>query len=170
VLVLAVAACGGGGESAEEAWAGDVCTSIASWKTEVESIVTNASNALSQPGATRTDLEDAINSGLDATTTLVDELHASVPPDTPEGDEAKAKVDAFLDDVQSSDREVRTALAGVPQSATLPEVITELSGLATTLQQTIGSGRTLVTDLQQLGGELKDGFENADSCQELRES
>ncbi len=170
VLLLAVVGCGGDGTSAEEAWADEVCTSIASWKTEVESIAGNAADAITEPGATRTDVEAAVDSGLDATKTLGDELRASVPPDTPEGAQAKAAVDAFLDDVQASDDQVRTALAGLPDDAGLSEIVTALSGLATNIQQTIDSGRTLVTDIQQLGSALKDGFENADSCQELRDS
>ena len=170
VLLLAVAGCGGGGTSVEEAWAEEVCASVGSWKAEVESIARNAADVLTEPGATRADVETAVENGLDATDTLIQELRASVPPDTPEGDQAKAAVDAFLDDVRASDDEVRTALAGVPEGAGLAEIVAELSGLATSIQQTVESGRTLVSDIQQLGSALKDGFENADSCEELRES
>jgi hypothetical protein len=171
VLVVVTAGCGGGGGSSaeEEAWADEVCTTIASWRTEVQTIVTNATNDLTQPGATRADLEAAIDNGLDATKTLVEDLRAAVPPDTPDGDEAKAAVDAFLDDVQASDDEVRSALAGLPEDAGLAQVIAELSGLATSLQTTVDNGRALVTELTELGGAMKDAFESADSCQELRE-
>lgn len=171
LLALVAAGCGGGGGSGaeEEAWADEVCTTIASWRTEVQTIVTNATNDLTQPGATRADLEAAIDNGLDATKTLVEDLRAAVPPDTPDGDEAKAAVDAFLDDVQASDDKVRSALAGLPEDAGLAQVIAELSGLATSLQTTVDNGRALVTELTELGGSLKDAFESADSCQELRE-
>ena len=54
--------------------------------------------------------------------------------------------------------------AGIPEGAGLAEIVAELSGLATSLQQTVDSGRTLVSDIQQLGSALKDGFENADSA------
>jgi methyl-accepting chemotaxis protein len=172
VLLLAAAAagCGGGGTSAEEAWAEEVCTSIATWRTEVESIARNATDALTEPGATRADVEAAVESGLDATKTLGDELRAAVPPDTPEGQEAQAALDGFLDNVQQSDDEVRTAIAGLPENAGVAQIVAELSGLATSLQQTVESGRTLVSDIQELGSALKEGFENADSCQELSES
>jgi hypothetical protein len=138
------------------------------WKAEVESIARNAADALTEPGATPADVETAVENGLDATDTLVQELRAAVPPDTPEGDQVQAAVDAFLDGVQSSDDQVRTALAGLPENATLSQIVAELSGLATNLQQTVESGRTLVTDIQQLGSSLKEGFENAESCEELR--
>ena len=171
VLVLVAAGCGGGGGASaeEEAWANEVCASIASWRTEVETIATDAAEAVTEPGATRATLVSAIDEGLDATETLVDDLRAAVPPDTPEGDEAKAAVDAFLDNVQASDDEVRSALAGLPEDAGLAEVIAELAGLAANLQETIASGQELVTEIAELGGALKDAFENADACQELRE-
>jgi hypothetical protein len=171
VLVVVTAGCGGGGGSSaeEEAWANEVCASVASWRAEVETIATDAAEAITEPGATRETVETAIENGLEATGTLLEDLRSAVPPDTPDGDEAKAAVDAFLDDVSSADDEVENALAGLPEGAGLAEVITELSGLAASLQTTIDGGRTLVTELTELGGAMKDAFENADSCQELRE-
>ena len=173
VMAVAVTGCGGGGDegpSAEEQWAGEICTNIASWQTEVEAITRNTADALTQPGATRQDLESGIEDGLDATKQLADELRASVPPDTPDGAEAQTEVNAFLDDVRSADDKVRSALADLPEGATLTQVVTQLAGLATTLQSTIDGGRALVENLADLGGDLKDGFENADSCKKLREA
>ena len=173
VMAVAAAGCGGGGDegvSAEEQWAGEICTNIDSWRTEVEAITRNTADALTQPGATREDLESGIQDGLDATKELADELRASVPPDTPEGAEAKTEVNAFLDDVRTADDRVRNALADLPEGAGLAQVVTQLAGLATTLQSTIEGGRALVEDLTDLGGALKDGFENAESCKQLREA
>jgi hypothetical protein len=171
VLALVAAGCGGGGDSSaeEEAWATDVCTSIASWRTQVETIATDAAEAITKPGATRDTLEGAIDNGVEATETLLEDLRGAVPPDTSEGDDAKAAVDAFLDDVAAANTEVKTALADLPDAAGLAQIVASLSGLATNLQTTVESGRTLVTELTNLGGAMKDAFENADSCQELRE-
>ena len=90
-------------------------------------------------------------------------------PTPPKDRQAKAAVDAFLANVQQSDDKVRAAIAGLPENAGVAEIVAALSGLATNIQQTIDSGRTLVTNIQQLSSALKDGFENADSCQQLRE-
>jgi hypothetical protein len=171
VLALVAAGCGGGeGSSAEEeAWANEVCTSIASWRTEVQTIATDAAQAVTEPGATRDTVEGAIDDGLQATETLLEDLRGAVPPDTSEGDEAKAAVDAFLDDVSSANDEVESALADLPEGAGLAAIVAELSGLATSLQTTVESGRALVTELTELGGTMQEAFENADSCQELRE-
>jgi len=171
VLALVAAGCGGGGGSSadEEAWASDVCASIASWRTQVQTIATDAAEAVTKPDATRDTVEGAIDEGVAATETLLADLRAAVPPDTSEGDEAKAAVDAFVDDVSSANSEVKTALADLPDTAGLAEIVAALSGLATNLQTTVESGRTLVTELTDLGGAMKEAFENADSCQELRE-
>ena len=170
-LAFAVAGCGGGGgggPSAEQAWASTVCTSVGTWQADVETIATEAAAAVTEPGATRADVEQAVEAGLEATKALVSELRAAVPPDTPEGRQAQAAVDAFLDDVSSANDEVENALAELPESAGLAEVVSELGKLALTLQTTIAGGRQLVDELAELGGALKEGFENADSCRELR--
>jgi hypothetical protein len=46
--------------------------------------------------------------------------------------------------------------------------VDSLSGLSAELQATIEDGRELVTSLQSLGGDLKEGLESADSCDDLR--
>jgi flagellar hook-length control protein FliK len=168
-LVLLAAGCGGGGTpSAEETWAASVCTSIATWKTDVEAITKNATDAITEPGATRKDVETAIDGGVVATEALVDDLRALTPPDTPEGQQAKAEANAFLADAQDSIDEVKQTIDELPDSASLVAVIAKLSGLASNLQTTLQSGRDLVDSLPELGGDLKAGFENADSCQDLR--
>ena len=171
LLALTLAGCGGGdaSTSGEEAWATDVCTSIASWRSEVEAIAQDAADAITQPGATRDTVENAVRAGLDATETLLQDLRASVPPDTEEGDEAQAAVDEFLDTVSAANDEVETAIAGLPEGAGLAQVITELSGLAASFQTTIESGQALVEELIEIGGGVRDAFADADACQELRE-
>ena len=169
VLALGAAGCGGSDStSAEETWAASVCTSITTWRTDVGSITENATSAITEPGATPKDIETAIDDGVAATKTLVVDLRALTPPDTPEGIQAKTEVNAFLDDAQASIDQVQHAIDTLPAGAGLAQVITKLSGLASNLQSTLQGGRDLVTSLAALGGDLKDGFENAAPCQELR--
>jgi hypothetical protein len=170
-VTFAVAGCGGddGGSPTAEAWADDVCTSVASWRTGIETIVSDTATAVTQPGATREDLENAIQEGVDETEALLEDLRSSVPPATPQGAEAKSELDAFLDDVSAGRDEVENTLASLPDSAGLAQVITQLSGLATTLNQLIAGGTQLVTTMTELGGDIREAFESADSCQELRE-
>lgn len=168
-LVLAAAGCGGdGGAAAEEAWAGEICASIATWQAEVETITTEAAEAVTEPGATRADVEQAVDEGLAATRRLVRELSAAVPPDTPLGDEADTAVEAFLDDVRAANDEVESALAALPESSDLADVVAELGKLAISLQATIAGGLRLADELAALGGAMKEGVESAASCQGLR--
>jgi flagellar hook-length control protein FliK len=168
-VALTAAGCGGSGStSAEETWAASVCTSITTWKTNVESITENAATAITAPGATRKDIKTAIDNGVAATETLVGDLRALTPPDTPEGVQAKTEVDAFLADAQASIDKVKQAIDELPAAAGIAQVIAKLSGLASNLQSTLQSGRDLVTSLAKLGSDLKAGLENAASCQELR--
>ena len=170
-LAVLAAGCGGGDASTgvEEAWANEVCASVTGWRTEVQTIAQEAADAITEPGATREDLEGAIREGLDATERLLQDLRGSIPPDTDGGDEARAAIDEFLDTVSAANDEIETAIAALPEGAGLAEVVTELSGLALTLQTTVASGQALVTELTEIGGAMKGAFENADACQELRE-
>ena len=168
VLVVLAAGCGGGGGNDEaEQWASDLCSTIASWKSDIDQITQDATDALTKPGTTKQDLEDAVNKGLDSTKTLADDLKALKAPATDQGQQAKQQVDAFVADVQHAATEVKTTLQGIPASANLTQVVTRLTGLATTLQTPIRSGVALVGQLKQLGGDLKDGLESADSCKDL---
>jgi hypothetical protein len=168
-LAFAAAGCGGSSApSAEQTWAASVCTTIATWKTDVETITENAANAITKPAATRKDVEAAIDDGVAATNTLVDELRAATPPDTPEGQQARASVDAFIAYAQTSIAKVRRTLDALPDSASLVQVIAKLSGLATDLESMLRSGVNLIGTLSALGADLKAGFENAESCKALR--
>ena len=146
-----------------------MCTSIASWRTQVETIATDAAEAITKPGATRDTLEGAIDDGVEATETLLEDLRAAVPPDTSEGGRRRRR------SMRSSTTCQLPTTRSRPHSRTCltrrgwPQIVAALSGLATNLQTTVESGRTLVTELTELGGAMKDAFENADSCQELRE-
>ena len=167
-VVLAVSGCGGSSSSPAESWASDVCSSVSTWKTSVQQITTDAANAIAKPGSTREDATNAVQKGVDATQKLVDDLKGLEAPDTPEGAQAKKDLDTFATDTQQTIDGVKSALAGIPSGAGLAEIVTQLSGQASTLQQAIASGQQLVTSLQNLGGDLKDGFEQADSCKDLR--
>ena len=155
-----------GAPPAEEAWADEVCASIASWRAEVETIATRRGRRDHRSrGATRSDRRGGgRRAGSRRRTTLRRRAAQQLSRRTRRKETRRdAAVDAFLDNVQQSDDEVRTAIAGLPENAGLAEIVAELSGLATSLQQTVESGRTLVSDIQALGSALRDGFENADS-------
>jgi hypothetical protein len=168
-LALAASGCGGGGgSSSAEAWASDVCSAISTWRTDVQQITTNAANTLTEPGATRKDAEQAIGDGVDATQNLLEELKALGPPDADGRDEARSEVNAFVAQAQATVNDVKRALAELPDDATLGQLVAGLSGLSVSLQKTLASGQQLVKVLAEASGDLKNGFDSAGSCKELR--
>jgi hypothetical protein len=169
LVLLLAAGCGGGSQpSAAEQWAGSVCSSISTWQTEINKLTTETADALSKPGNSRAQLKSAFDSGLQATQTLVDDLKALGPPDTPEGAQAKQDVDAFAKQAQTTADDVQSAVSALPSSTSLAQAVATLAPLGAELQATIQKGSELITTLTGLGGSIKDGFESADSCKELR--
>ncbi len=134
----------------------------------MNTVTSNAADALTQPGATRADVDDAIDEGVKATETLIDDLKKLGPPDTAEGAQAKEEVDMFLAGAKAALAGVKRAIKDIPAGAKLTTIVTQLSGQAVNLQRTIASGKELILSLEGMGGDLKDGFEKADSCQVLR--
>jgi len=170
-VVLLAAGCGGGGSdqaSPEEQWANDVCSSIVTWKTEIEGIVSDTSNAIKSPADARAALESAVDDGKTATETLVSDLKSLTPPGTPEDQQAKQALDTFADELQTTASEAQAALSGLSDASSLADITKSLSGLGAQLQATLTSGEDLVTSLESAGGAIKDGFENASSCKDLR--
>lgn len=165
---LLAAGCGGEETPAAEEWAGDLCSTVAAWQTEIQTITQETAQALSSPATARPALEQAVGDGLQATQDLAEDLMALEPLASPEGKQAKQELDEFLTAVESAAGDVRKALAALPEAATLTEAITSLSALGVQFQTTLEQGQQLVTTLRGLGGEVRGGFENADACRDLR--
>lgn len=170
VAALTAAGCGGSGGSAEaEAWASDVCTDIAAWQSRVETIAKNAAQALSSQSASRSQLRRAIERGLRASRKFVGELRAAGPPPVERGAEAQRKLESLARRVQGSVDDVQKALDALPPNATVTEIVTRAVGLAGALQAALGAARATIESMTGLGGDLKRGFEDAESCRQLRQ-
>ena len=90
-----VAGCGGG-KSAEEEWAGNVCTDVANWQSQVKTATSNISKALQSPGSgTVSTVSTQVQSALDATRELGTNLKGDKPPSTDEGNQAKQQIDSL---------------------------------------------------------------------------
>jgi hypothetical protein len=165
-VVLALAAlpalggCGGDDESAGEQWAGSVCSELNTWVTSVETAVTSLSgNPLSLD---KEALQSATADVKGATDELVDGLAALGPPETEAGDQAKSELDALGTQLQQQVDEVeQEADAG---SLSIVTVTAALSTASSAVKSTYESLQSIDSD-----GELRDGFENAGSCDSLRE-
>ena len=158
--MLAVAGCGGDEENASEQWAGDVCSELSTWVTDVEEVVTSlTANALSlDKGAVQAAAEDVKG----ATDELVDGIADLGSPETEAGGEARSELEELGTQLRQQADQVEQAAE--TESLSLVAVTSALATAASSVRSTFES-------LQSLDGgeELRDAFEDAAACDSFRE-
>ena len=160
VTMPAVAGCGGNEESASEQWAGGVCTQLSTWVTNVEDAVRSLTeNPLSLDQAA---VQAATEDVKGATDDLVDGLADLGPPETEDGDQARSELDDLGTQLQQQLEDIeQSADAG---SLSLVTVTSAIGTAASAVRSTYESIKSLDS-----GGELRDAFESADSCDSFRQ-
>jgi hypothetical protein len=161
--VLLLAGCGGDDDNDAEAWATDVCTEMNTWTGDVEDAV----NSLRGEGLQidRDDIQAAVTQAKDATGELVDGLQDLDPPETDAGQQAKSDLDELGTQLQEQMDQVEQAV----EEDTGALELAQTAGSA--LTTAAGEVQSTFDSIQSLeGGELRDAFENADSCDELRQT
>ena len=158
--ISAVAGCGGDEENASEQWAGDVCSQLSTWVTSVQDAVSSlTANPLSLDKAA---VQAATKDVKAATDELVNGLADLGPPQTDSGEQAKSELDDLGSQLQQQVGQVeQEAKAG---SLSLVTVTSALATASSAVRSTYDSLQSLDT-----GGELRDGFENAGSCDSFRQ-
>jgi hypothetical protein len=166
VATLAVVAAGcGGSESAEEKWAGSVCTELGDWEDQVKENGDNVQKELQSPQlGTLAAIDAEIREAVAATDKLVTDLRAIEPPDTEAGAEAEQKLDALVSQIETTVTEARQTLAAIPKGAGATETAEKLAPLVPTLQSLAVNVSSTLESMQAAGEEIKKGFEDADSC------
>jgi hypothetical protein len=159
-----LAGCGGdSGSSASEEYANDVCSSLSTWITAVD----GTAKALGDAGLSieRDDVETAVRDVSEATDTLVDDLKQLGSPETDAGTQAKSELDSLGTTLAQQVDTVEQALNGGGSPLALATTVT------TALSTAAGAVESTYQGLQGLdpGGELEDGFENAEDCKSLRD-
>jgi hypothetical protein len=159
-LTPAVAGCGEDEQSASEQWAGDVCSELSTWATSVgDAIRTLTDNPLSIDQAA---VQAATADVKTATDDLVDGLGDLEPVETEAGNQARTELNDLVTELQQQlDQFEQETESG---SVSLVTVTTALATASTAVKSTFESLQSLDTD-----GELRDGFENAESCDSLRD-
>jgi len=159
-LTPAVAGCGGDEESASEQWAGDVCSELSTWVTSVEAAVKSlTANPLSIDQAA---VQAATEDMKTATDDLVDGLGDLEPFETEAGDQARTE----LTDLGTQLRQQLDEVEQESENGTL-SLVTVTSQLATAS----AAVKSTYESLQSLdsSGEMREGFEDAESCDSLRQ-
>ena len=166
MLVGVAAGCGGddnGEENPTAAWASDFCTSITSWREEVEGLTSQFSDTsnLSEEGI-RTAAEDARSSTDD----LVDELRGLGAPPTESGEEVRTAVDSFATTIETESAEIQEAAEGISSitdlPSALPAITSSASAMATALSETLATVQDADVD-----DELRAALEDSPECDDV---
>lgn len=152
---------GGGGESATE-WADGVCSAISDWTGSIQ----EATDSLRGGNLSQDQLKSAGDDISDATSTFVDDLKGLGKPDTDAGDKAKESIDKLADTVDENVNKIKDAAGDVNSRSSAAAAFSTVSSSLTAMSQAIS---TTFQELEQAdaGDELKNAFEDADSCKEL---
>ena len=169
MLAIFAAGCGGGGTSAEEEWAGDICSAVSGWQDQVEQSTNDVREALQSPGAgTVAAIEAEVQEIIDATEQVGNDLKDLEPPDTEAGDQAKQELDTLATQLESTAANTKETFDNLPDDAGLTELARALEPLLPSIQSLVASVSSTFTAVKESGSELEEGFNNADSCERYR--
>ena len=163
-VALLAAGCGGddSDSSANDAYADGVCTAIATWQQQVQSIATSLSG-----GVSKASLQTAVTQAETATKTFATQVAAVPSPDTSEGQAAKQQVDQLSSSLTSTVDSAKSTAAQIPSNASAGTVATALAGLAPQVKSLATTAQTTLASLQDAGGSLASAFKENSSCQNL---
>jgi gas vesicle protein len=166
VAVVVAAGCGGSEESPQAKWAREFCGALSDWKDSLTTIGTDFGGGISKEVVSQK-LDDAEQ----ATNDLVDELKQIGAPETESGDEAKAELDQFAEDAQSSVSTVRDQAQSLAD-ASATEFLAGVSAIAREISTLLDSARSTLEQVQELDpqGELSDAIQDYDTCQSLTQT
>jgi hypothetical protein len=168
-LAILAAGCGGSDTSAEEEWAGDICTAVSGWQDQVEQATDEAREALQSPGSgTLAAIDAEVQEITDATDDLGDDLRELEPPDTDAGEQAKREVDAFATQLEATATNAKETFDNLPEDAGLTELANALAPLVPAVHALVDSASSTFTAVKESGSELEEGFDDADSCERYR--
>jgi chromosome segregation ATPase len=170
-LALLASACGGGDESSNEAtpaaeWADGVCTAISSYEDDL----TQIGDQLQDPSSLSQErLEEAANDARAATDALVEELRSLGRPETESGEEARQAVDDLATTVEDEFAEIEKEVDELSGITGLPSAITAISASLASIGTALSTTIPTIEDVDARG-DLREAFEQAPSCDELRSS
>ena len=160
VLVLA-AGCGGSGgddESSAQAWANDFCSAAGDWRTSLE----EAGSGISPSDLSAEGIQDAIDEGLDATDSFLEEIRGLGAPETEAGQEVEAIVDSTADSIQGTVDDLRATFDG---DDSLQDLIPKVPQAATEIQQLQSELSSSLDELEGLDtGELREELQSNEDC------
>jgi uncharacterized membrane-anchored protein YhcB (DUF1043 family) len=150
-------------------WASSVCTSLATWKSSIESLANVSGETLNQDT-----LSQKIDDAQVATETLVSDLKALGPPDLESGDQLEQDLSSDVDQLQASFDSLKQGALEATQAGSPADFLKALGALGPQFQSLREAASKTVDDLQNANiaasakSELQAAFASAQSCQDLK--
>ncbi len=163
-IALVAAGCGGDDNSVPSStqWAGDVCTAVNTWRSDISSA---ASSLTSNP--TRAGLEQAAEDARSTTETLADTLKGLGSPDTKAGEQARSAVDTLSTDLQSDVDTIQKAVDDASGVQGLLGAVSAVSAAVANISQQLSATMDELGSLRDVDDQLRQSFADADSCDGL---
>ena len=159
----------GGSTSAEEKWADSVCTDLGNWKSQVKQATDDIAAKIRSPEqGTLPAMKADVQKLVDASQQLAQNLNGLGAPKTQSGAQAKQQLETLASHLQTTTDKAKQTLAAVPENAGLVETAKQLAPLAPDLQSLGAEATSTVQSIEASSNDLKQGFEQADSCKQLR--
>jgi deoxyribodipyrimidine photolyase len=167
-LSFLAAGCGSS-QSAEEKWAGSVCSSVADWQDQIKKSTDNIKAQVQSPSVgIAAKIKGEVSSAVDATDKLASDLKANGPPNTEGSTKAKQELEAFATQLQTTATKARDALASLSGSTSLSDLGAKLGPLAPELEALSASAKSTLNSVSASGSKLKKGFQDAAACKQYR--
>ena len=150
-------------------WAGQVCTTLDKWRTSITSLASTSGIP------TQDEMRKKLTDAQVATEQLVTDLKNIGPPETTAGTQLKQELQQQGDQLQQSYEKVKTgAQSAVNNASGTADLLRRLAAVLPDFQKLLNEISTTIETLQSSNvagdsaDEVKQGFENAESCQKLR--
>jgi flagellar biosynthesis chaperone FliJ len=149
-------------------WAGEVCTSLSKWRTSITSLA-SISGVPSQD-----DLRKKLTDAQVATEQLITDLKNIGPPKTTSGEKLRQQLQEQGNDLEQSYEKVKAGAQNALDASSTADFLQRLGAVLPDFQKLLNDVSTTIDTLEssnvagESADEVKQGFEDADSCKELR--
>lgn len=150
-------------------WAGEVCTSLSKWRTSITSLATVSGATLD-----RDTLREKLTDAQVSTEQLITDLQKIGPPETPSGTRLNQRLQQSGDQLERSYENLKSGAQKALDASSTADFLRRLATLAPHFQNLLNEVSTTIDTLESSdvagdsADEVKEGFDNAESCQKLR--
>jgi uncharacterized protein YhaN len=171
VAVGLLAAGCGGKPSALEQWQDSVCSSMNDYVEQMAGYANDIRSQLSSPHTgMAAEIEATLKQGEAATNGLRTQLKELGAPPVENGDAAQQLVGGLSADLQQSAARIQHEAGTLAAAGSVTEVATSISTIASEVARDVERTKSTFSSLKSLSTDLKDGFDNIDSCKKLQKS